>query len=179
VVVDFFAENGRDPLKSELFCLLEQQFLGSVSGDLTVCEKLDKLHCDDLANILKARMVKGQIVVDLPSVLNLAKSELKLRPVLFDTASHVLWILSLFRDTSEGRNINPDLAAIRKTTKYCLSDGVKVEQMDPLGMLRSVASCGVARDSYYNTVLSGPSDGGGSMPNSGGGGVQDALQPVL
>jgi uncharacterized membrane protein YgcG len=171
VVVNFFAEDGRDPLKSELFGLLEQQSLGSVSGDLTVCKKLDQLHCDDLAKILQARMVKGQVVVDLPSVLNLAKSELKLRPVPFDTASHVLWILAFFKDTSGGNNINFDLAAIRKTARYCLSnDEVKVEQMDPLGMLRSVASYSVAWDSYYSTVLSGPSGGGGSTPNSGGGG---------
>ena len=126
--------------------------LGSVSGDLTVCKKLEKLHCDDLARILQARMIKGQVSVDLPSVLNLAKSEMKLRPVLFDTASHVLWILSLFRDLSDGKRINLDLAAIRETAEYCLSDGVRVEQMDPLGMLKSVASCGEKWDNYYSTL---------------------------
>ncbi len=69
----------------------------------------------------------------------------RLRPVPFDTASHVLWILALFKDTSGGTNIDPDLAAIRETARHCLSsDGVKVEQMDPMAMLRRVASCGIA-----------------------------------
>jgi hypothetical protein len=54
VVIDFAEEHGRDPLKSELFALLEQQLLGSISGDLTVCKKLSVLHCDDLARILKS-----------------------------------------------------------------------------------------------------------------------------
>jgi hypothetical protein len=93
VVIDFAEEHGRDPLKSELFALLEQQLLGSISGDLTVCKKLAALHCDDLTRILKARMIKGAVSVDLPSVLNLAKAELKLRLVQMDSASHVLWIL--------------------------------------------------------------------------------------
>jgi hypothetical protein len=38
VVIDFAKEHGRDPLKSELFTLLEQQLLGSISGDLKVCK---------------------------------------------------------------------------------------------------------------------------------------------
>jgi hypothetical protein len=80
-VIDFAEDNGRDPLKSELFALLDQQLLGSISVDLTVCKKLVALHCDDLARILKARMIKGAVTVDLPSVLKLAKAELKLRPV--------------------------------------------------------------------------------------------------
>jgi hypothetical protein len=112
------------------------------------------------------------VSVDLPSTLNLAKSEMRLRPVLFDTASHVLWILNKFRDTSEGKRINLDLASIRETAENCMSDGVWVEQMDPFAMLKSVASCGVAWDNYFSTVLSGPGGGGGgSVPNSGGGGI--------
>jgi hypothetical protein len=47
--------------------------------------------------------------VDLPSISNLAKSELKLRPVQMDSASLVLWILSLFRDVSERKRVNTDL----------------------------------------------------------------------
>jgi hypothetical protein len=42
--------------------------------------------------------------------------------------------------------------------------------MDPLAMLRSVASCGIAWDSYYSTLLSGPSGGGGSGGSRGSGG---------
>jgi hypothetical protein len=140
--------------------------LGSVSGDLTVCKKLAILHCDDLARIVKARMIKGQILVDLPSVLNLAKSELKLRPVQLDSASHVLWILSLFRDLSEGKRVNHDLASTRETAENCMSGGVWVEQMDPIAMLKSVASCGAAWDNY-STVLS-KSSGGDNSGGSGG-----------
>jgi hypothetical protein len=33
VVIDFAEEHGRDPLKAELFALLEQQLLGPISGD--------------------------------------------------------------------------------------------------------------------------------------------------
>jgi hypothetical protein len=47
LVVDFVEEHDREPLKSELLALLEQQLLSSVNGDLTVCEKLAVLHCDD------------------------------------------------------------------------------------------------------------------------------------
>jgi hypothetical protein len=76
---------------------------------LTVCKKLAALHSDDLARILKARMIKGAVTVDFPSVLNLAKAELKLRPVQMDPASHLVWILSLFRDLSDGKRVNGDL----------------------------------------------------------------------
>jgi hypothetical protein len=110
VVIDFADENGCDPLKSELFALLDQQLLDSFSGDLMVCKKLVTLHYDDLARILKARMIQGEVTVDLPSVLNMAKAELKLRPVQMDSASHVLWILSLSRDMSEGKRVNGDHA---------------------------------------------------------------------
>jgi hypothetical protein len=48
-----------------------------------------------------------------------------------------------------------------------MSGGVWVEQMDPLAMLKSVASCGLAWDNYYRTVLSKLS--GGSCPDSSGG----------
>jgi hypothetical protein len=80
-----------------------------------VCKKLAALHCDDLARILKARMIKGAVTGDLTSVLNLAKAELKLRPVQMDSASHILWILSLFRDLSDGKRVIGDLLAIRET----------------------------------------------------------------
>jgi hypothetical protein len=90
VVVDFVEEHDREHLKAELFALLEQQLLGSISRDLTVCKKLAILHCGNLARILKARMTKGKIAVNFPIVLNLAKSELKLRLVQLDSASHVL-----------------------------------------------------------------------------------------
>ncbi len=60
VVIDFAEEHGRDPLKAELFALLEQQLLGSISGDLTVCKKLSVLHYDDLARILKSSRPRGQ-----------------------------------------------------------------------------------------------------------------------
>jgi hypothetical protein len=61
LVIDFAEKYGHDPLKSELFALLQQQLLGSISGDLTVCNKLDVLHCDDLARVLKSRMTKGTV----------------------------------------------------------------------------------------------------------------------
>jgi hypothetical protein len=98
IVIDFTERTNREPSKAQLFALLEHQLLGSISGDLTVCKKLDVLHYDDLARVLESRMTKGVVVVDLASILNLASSELKLRPVQTDSASHVLWILSLFRD---------------------------------------------------------------------------------
>jgi hypothetical protein len=174
VVINFPEKHGRDPLKSELFALLDQQLLGSISGDLTVCKKLAALHCDDLARILKARMIKGAVSVDLPSVLNLAKAEPKLRPVQMDSASHVLWILNLFRDQSDGKRVNGDMQAIRETAENCMSGGVWVEQMDPISMLKSVASCGVAWDSYDSTVLSRP--GANSGGASGSGGASDSGQ---
>jgi hypothetical protein len=87
--------------------------------------------------------------------------------VKLDTASHVLWILNLFRDMSRGKRINHDLASIRETAENCMSGGVWVGQMDPLAMLKIVASCGLDWDNYFSTVLSKPS--GGSGPNSGGG----------
>ena len=62
VVVGFFNEHQRDPLKAELFHLLEQQFVGSVSGDLTIIEKIDMMHCDDLARTLQASLAKGLTV---------------------------------------------------------------------------------------------------------------------
>ncbi len=127
--VSFQAESGESPRHGK----------SPRPGDLTICEKLAALHCDDLARILKARMTKGQ--VDLPNILNLAKSELKLGPVQMDSASHVLWILSLFRDQSVGKRVNSDLLAIRETAENCMSGGVWVEQMDPVSMLKSVASC--------------------------------------
>jgi hypothetical protein len=179
LVVDFVEEHDREPLKAEIFALLEQQLLGSMSGDLTVCKRLAALHCDDLAQILKARMVKGQILVDLPSVLKLAKSELKLRPLQPDSASHVLWILSLFRDLSEGQRIDHDLASIRETAENCMCDGVWVEQMDPIAILKSVASCGFAWDNYYSAVLSKSSggDSGGASGSVSGQSAQTMSRP--
>jgi hypothetical protein len=90
IVIDFTERTNREPSRAELFALLEHQLLGSISGDLTVCKKLDVLHCDELARVLKSRMTKGVVSVDLASILNLASSELKLRPVQMDSASHVL-----------------------------------------------------------------------------------------
>ncbi len=63
LVIDFAEKHGRDPLKSELFALLQQQLLGSISGDLTVCKKLDVLHCDDLARVMKSKMTNGPILI--------------------------------------------------------------------------------------------------------------------
>jgi hypothetical protein len=143
--------------------------LGSISGDLSVCKRLAALHSDDLARILKARMVKGQIFMDLPSVMNLAKSELKLRSVQLDSASHVLWILNLFRDLFEGKRINYDLASIKETAEKCMCDGVWVKQMDPIPMLKSVAFCGFAWDNYYITVLSKSGGDSGGVSGSGSG----------
>jgi hypothetical protein len=117
-------------------------------------------------------LTKGAVSVNLASVLKLASSELKLMPVLMDSASHVLWILSLFRDQSAGKHINGDLHAIRETPEQCMSGGVWVEQMDPVLMLKSVASCGLSWDNYFNTVLSrtGDNSGGASGSASGGAG---------
>ena len=130
LVIDFVELNQRDPSKAELFVMLERQLLGSISGDLTICQKLDVLHCDDLARILKSRMTKGVVGVDLASILNLASAELKLKPVQMDTASHVLWILSVFRDLSGGKHINPELLEIRTNAGRCMKEGVWAEQMD-------------------------------------------------
>jgi hypothetical protein len=58
VVLEFLEAHDLEPLKAELFALLEHQLLGSVSGDLTVCKKLAILHCDDLARVMKAWMTK-------------------------------------------------------------------------------------------------------------------------
>jgi hypothetical protein len=135
-------------------------------GDLTICQKLDALHCDDLARILKARMTKGVVGVDLASILNLASSELKLRPVQMDTASHVLWILSVFRDLSGGTNINPQLLEIRTHVGRCMKEGVWAEQLDPIAMLKQVAECSIAWDRYYDQHLP-KSGGGGGVGNSG------------
>jgi hypothetical protein len=168
-----------------LFALLQQQILGSISGDSTVCKKLAVLHCDDLARVLKFKMTKGAVSVDLASVLNLASSELKLRPVQMDSASHVLWISSLFRDQSQGKHINGDLHPIREIAEQCMSGGVWVEQMDPVLMLKQVASCGLSWDNYFNTVLSrtggtsgainGSASAGGSVV--GGGGQRPSKRP--
>ncbi len=166
LVIDFVELNRRDPSKAELFVMLEHQLLGSISGDLTICQKLETLHCDDLARILKARMTKGVVGVDLASILNLASSELKLRPVQMDTASHVLWILSVFRDLSGGKNINPQLLEIRTNAGRCMKEGVWAEQMDPIAMLKQVAGCSIAWDLYYDQHLS-KSGGGGGVGNSG------------
>jgi hypothetical protein len=165
-VIDFVELNRRDPSKAELFLMLEHQLLGSISGDLTICQKLAALHCDDLARILKARMTKGVVGVDLASILNLASSELKLRPVQMDTASHVLWILSVFRDLSGGKNINPQLLEIRTNAGRCMKEGVWAEQLDPIAMLKQVAGCSIAWDLYYDQHLS-KSGGGGGVGNSG------------
>jgi hypothetical protein len=159
-VIDFAEKHDRDPSKAELFALLEYQLLGSISGDLTVCNKLDVLHCDDLARILKSRMTKGTVSVDLASIINLAASELRLRPVMMDSASHVLWILSLFRDLSAGKNVNEDLKTIRSTAERCMTGGVWVEQMNPADVLQQVASCAIAWNNYYEQHLF--SSGGGS-----------------
>jgi hypothetical protein len=166
LVIDFVELNRRDPSKAELFLMLEHQLLGSISGDLTICQKLAALHCDDLARILKARMTKGVVGVDLASILNLASSELKLRPVQMDTASHVLWILSVFRDLSGGTNINPQLLEIRTNVGRCMKEGVSAEQLDPIAMLKQVAGCSIAWDLYYDQHLS-KSGGGGGVGNSG------------
>jgi hypothetical protein len=68
--------------------------------------------------------------------------------------------------------VNSDLLAIRETAKDCMSGGVWVEKMDPISMLKSVASCGAAWDSYYSTVLS--RTGGDSGDASGGASGQSA-----
>jgi hypothetical protein len=165
-VIDFTERTNREPSKAELFALLEHQLFGSISGDLTVCKKFDDLHCDDLARILKSRMTQGIVSVDLVSILNLAASELKLRPVQMDSASHVLWILSLFMYQSAGRNINADLLTMRTTAERCMTGGVWIEQMDPVLMLKQVASCAIAWDNYFEQLLS--KSGGGSGVVTGG-----------
>jgi hypothetical protein len=147
LVMDFVKLNRRDPSKAELFVMLEHQLLGSISGDLVFCQILDTLHCDDLVRILKVRMTPGMGGVDLFSVLNLASSMLKLRPVQMDTASQAFWILSLFRDLSEGKNINPQLLEIRTIADRCRKEGVWEEQMDPSVMWKQ---CSIAWDLYYD-----------------------------
>jgi hypothetical protein len=121
-------------------------------------------------------MTKRVVSVDLASILNLASSELKLRLVQMDSASHVLWKLSLFRDLSAGNHINADLLEIRTTAERCMTGGVWVEQMDPVFMLKQVASCAIAWDNYFETILSKPGggsgvvNGGAQASGSGGGG---------
>ncbi len=75
---------------------------------------------------------KGTVSVDLANILNLAASELRLRPVMMDSASYVLWILSLFRDLTAGKNVNEDMKTIRSTAERCMTGGVWVEQMNLL-----------------------------------------------
>jgi hypothetical protein len=88
----------------------------------------------------------------------------------------VLRILSLFRDQSQGKHINGDLLAMRNTVEQCMPGGVWDEQMDPVLMLKQVASCAESWDNYFNTVLSktggnsGVVSGGASASGSGGGG---------
>jgi hypothetical protein len=123
-------------------------------------------------------MTKGVVSVDLASVIYLASSDLKLRPVKMDYASHVLLILSLFRDQSSGKHVNGDLHSIRETAEQCMSGGVWVEQMDPILMLKSVSSCVMSWDNYFNTVLSntrgnsGGAGGSGGISGSASGGAQ-------
>jgi hypothetical protein len=83
-----------------------------------------------------------------------------------DTASHVLWILSVFRDLSGGKNINPQLLEIRTNAGRCMKEGVWAEQLDPIAMLKQVAGCSIAWDLYYDQHLS-KSGGGGGVGNSG------------
>jgi hypothetical protein len=126
-----------------------------------VCKKLDVLHYDDLARILKSRMTKGTVSVDLASIMNLTASELRLRPVLMDSASHVLWILSLFRDLFAGKNVNEDLKTIRTTAEMCMTGGVWVDQINPADMLKQVASCAIAWNNYFQQHVSLPGGGSG------------------
>jgi hypothetical protein len=49
-----------------------------------------------------------------------------------------------------------------------MSGGVWVEQMDPILMLKSVASCGMSWDNCFNTVLSKTGGSSGGAGSSGG-----------
>jgi hypothetical protein len=66
-------------------------------------------------------MTKGTVSVDLASPLILASSELEAQAGPDGQASHVLWILSPFRDQSQGKLIMGIACAIRNTAEQCMS----------------------------------------------------------
>jgi hypothetical protein len=72
----------------------------------------------------------------------------------------------LFRDLLGGKHINAELLEIRTNAGRCMQGGVWVEQMDPIAMLKQIAGCSIAWDTYYDQHLS-KSGGGGGVGNSG------------
>ena len=144
LVVTYQNQNDEVPDELTVFILLESQLADSAAGLLTEALSIHSFHILSIAKELQARM-KVSAVPDIAAVMSEVRTirdrRNKIHP--FDTLSYCLWLLHLMRGEAA------ELVEIREVASTKYDKGIKVQQLDPDAMIRSILSCGKQWKTFY------------------------------
>ncbi len=145
LVVTYQNQNDEVPDQGTVFALLESQLADSATGQLTEALQINGMHILGIAKDLQARM-RASVAPDISTVMSEIRIIRDRRNKIhaFDTLSYCIWILNLLRGDAA------ELVEMRDVASTKHDNGIKVQQLDPDLMVRSILSCGKAWKSYYS-----------------------------
>jgi hypothetical protein len=144
LIVTYQAQNEEVPDQATVFALLESQLADSATGQLTEALQINNMHILSIAKDLQVRM-RASVAPDISTVMSEIRIIRDRRNKIhaFDTLSYCIWILNLLRGPAE------ELVEMRDVASTKHDNGIKVQQLDPDLMVRSILSCGKVWQSYY------------------------------
>ncbi len=144
LVVTYQSQNDEVPDQATVFALLESQLADSATGQLTEALQINSMHILSIARDLQVRM-RASVAPDISTVMSEIRVIRDRRNKIhaFDTLSYCIWILNLLRGPAE------ELVEMRDVASTKHENGIKVQQLDPDLMVRSILSCGKVWQSYY------------------------------
>ena len=153
LVVTYQSQNDEVPDQATVFALLESQLADSATGQLTEALQINSMHILSIARDLQVRM-RASVAPDISTVMSEIRVIRDRRNKIhaFDTLSYCIWILNLLRGPAE------ELVEMRDVASTKHENGIKVQQLDPDLMVRSILSCGKIWQSYYQRQPKSPSD---------------------
>jgi hypothetical protein len=169
LVVTYENQNDEVPDQGTVFALLESQLADTATGLLTEALHIHGMHILSIAKELQAKMGNSavpDIAVVISEVRTIRDRRNKIHP--FDTLSYCLWLLHLLRGEAA------ELVEIRDVASTKYDEGIKMQQLEPDCMIRSILSCGKAWKSYYQ--CQGNKTPGDAHIPAGGGGRDDGCR---
>jgi hypothetical protein len=144
LIVTYQAQNEEVPDQATVFALLESQLADSATGQLTEALQINNMHILSIAKDLQVRM-RASVAPDISTVMSEIRIIRDRRNKIhaFDTLSYCIWILNLLRGPAE------ELVEMRDVASTKHDNGIKVQQLDPDLMVRSILSCGKVWQAYY------------------------------
>ncbi len=144
LIVTYQSQNEEVPDQATVFALLESQLADSATGQLTEALQINSMHILSIAKDLQVRM-RASVAPDISTVMSEIRIIRDRRNKIhaFDTLSYCIWILNLLRGPAE------ELVEMRDVASTKHDNGIKVQQLDPDLMVRSILSCGKVWQAYY------------------------------